>query len=143
MLDHQDPRRWYSRMGRRMLDEGLAYERTEGVAVPGSWHWPFPEGTCQQHACKRVPSKETHTKPSSSTGRDMGSYRGGTNECQNLQSQVIQGLGEPNTAVLKAQQKWHSREDILEGQVKNIQLYWCLSSLFWLLASSLRRDIRP
>lgn len=62
-----------------MLDEGLASEGAEGVAVPGSWHWPFPEGPHQQHACKRVPSKETHTKPSSPTGRDMGSGRGGTN----------------------------------------------------------------
>lgn len=63
-------------MGRSMLDEGLAYERTEGVAVPGSWPWPFSEGTHQQHDCKRMPSKETHTKPMEG---DMGRGRGGTN----------------------------------------------------------------
>lgn len=157
-LSHR--RRKYTRMGRRLLEKELVYEGTERVAVSSSWHWPRPQGTYQQHSCKRVPGGAWNIKRDSDKAPKEGHRQGLWKiQCLDLQppsdlltpllreSQAIQGPGEPNTAVPEGQRRWQSK-DILEGQVEDIQLVSDKipdkkgrEGLFWLLAYSSRKDI--
>lgn len=116
---------WYTRMGRAMRRKCWPMMRLRELL--------FPEGTHHLHACQRVPSKETPTKPSSpGVGTNVRLSNHPRTSCKIplwKESPVIQGSGEPNTAIPEGQQRWQSREDILEGQVESIQLCWWLSSL--------------
>lgn len=107
-------------MGRRRLDQVLAYAGTEGVLILAPGAGLSRKAPTSQHACERVPSKETYTKPSSPTGKGMG---GANVRLSNPKR--ARGWGSPILLPLNLSRDGGGGVGGgLEGQAENTQLDW-------------------